>query len=149
MVAMVSMEKEKETGELARALRLLKVNADAVEADLKGQLEHKEMQRRAETSALTARVRHMRELQQQALSVAKGEARKMLFVAENVAALSSMDPDVRRRMGMDPKVASTPGVAIGDQEDPSTGFDVDAAHAASKFHAAILGLKAGRKPGEK
>lgn len=145
-LAIVSAEKASETGELARALQHLKAAKERNEAQLKADLEHKELQRKAETSALQARVRHMRELQQQALAHVTGKARQMLYVAENVAAISSMDPDVRRRMGMEQKAAASPGLSLAN-DDPAAsfvegaaegnGFDVDAAHQATKFAAAL------------
>ena len=129
--AVLASEKEREVRELSTALKLLKVQKDKTEAALKADIEHKELQRKAETSALTARVKHMRELQQHALAHVKGEARKMFYVAENVAVLSDMDPDVRRRMGIGPPEAGMP---------EGEGFDADKANqalTATKWMAAV------------
>ena len=82
----------------------------------------------------------------------------MLYVAENVAAISAMDPDVRRRMGMDPTAgADKPmldvgmdpcsGGGEGGAEGHNGGFDVDTAHAQAVALRVVTRLRPGSVPG--
>ena len=78
----VTAAKEAQTKELSAALVFLKEKKDASEARLTGQLQHAEVKRKAETSALKDRVAHLRELQQQALDhvLKGGKARQAAFM---------------------------------------------------------------------